>query len=122
MPLSKETRYLLEMALISYLRTQKEATSSEIYAHFKHRGFLALEGIKRVSIICRSYEKKGVLLSRKLDLSNTRPVLKKVYRVKKWRINPNFYQEHRGQTMFSMHINGLKEMRMLYKRRRSATR
>jgi hypothetical protein len=42
MPLSKETRYLLEVALTGYLKTHEEATSSEIYEHFKQRGFLVI--------------------------------------------------------------------------------
>lgn len=122
MPLSKETRYLFETALIDYLRTHGEATSSQIYEHYKQRGFLAIKGVKQVSMICRAYEKRGVLLSRKPELSNQRPEIKKLWRIKMWRINPNFYKEHHGQSIFSMHINSLKEMRMISKHRRSATR
>lgn len=123
MPLSKETRHLLEVALIGYLRTHKEAYSSEIYEHFKQRGFLAIKGVKQVSMICRAYEKKGVLLSRKPHLENNlRPKDKKVYRVKKWRINPNFYKEHHDQSMFSIHIRSHEEGKIIRKRRMSAIR
>jgi hypothetical protein len=122
MPLSKETRYLLEVALIGYLKTNREATSSEIYEHYKQRGFLAIKGVKQVSMICRAYEKKGVLLSRKPNLSNIRPEIRKLWRVRKWRINPNFYKEHKGQRMFSIQIGSCEEERIIRKRRMSAMR
>ena len=66
MPLTKETKHLLELAIIGYLRTTGEATSKEIYNHLKLRGFLAIRGVKQVSMICLAFERKGVLLSRKM--------------------------------------------------------
>jgi hypothetical protein len=111
----------MELALIGYLHTYKKATSEEIYEHLKKRGFLAVKGTKQVSMICRSYEKKGVLLSRKPDLGNLQPDVKKKWRLKIWMINPNFYKEHRGQSMFSIHVNTLEEGRMI-RRRRMKTR
>ena len=123
MPLTKETRYLLEVALINYLRTRGEATSSEIYEHLKLRGFLAIKGIKQVSMLCRSFEKKGVLLSRKPNLTNTRPELRKIYRIKKWRTNPNFYKEHH-RSMFTIRIpiRNSKEGTQIRKKRLRAIR
>jgi hypothetical protein len=107
----------MELALIGYLHTFKKATSEEIYEDLKRRGFLAIRGTKQVSMICRSYEKKGVLLSRKPDLSSIQPGVRRKWRLKIWMINPNFYKEHRGQSIFSIHTNSLEESRMIRKRR-----
>lgn len=116
MPLSKENRMLLERAIISYLRTFGEATSKEIYYELKERGFLAVKGVKQVSMICLGFERKGALLSRVVDVRDKL----RIYKRKSWRINPNFYKEHPNQSMFSFPYKDREEMKEIRKRRMKA--
>ncbi len=116
MPLTKENRLLLEIAIISYLRRTGEATSKDIYHQLKQRGFLAVRGVKQVSMICLGFERKGVLLSRVVKVRDGLRVFKK----KSWKINPSFYKEHPRESMFSFPTTptGLRKIR---KRRMKAT-
>ena len=100
MPLSKENRVLLEVAIISYLTRIGQATSKDIYAHLKWRGFLALKGTKQVSMICLAFEKRGAIFS---TITKVKDGLR-VYKKKYWRINPNFHKDHPHQTMFSSRV------------------
>ena len=123
MPLSRENRYLLEVAIITHLRIAKEATSLQLYMHLKERGILAVRGTKQVSMICSELEKKGVLLSRKPILSpNLRAEVKKVWRMDIWRLNRNFYKEHPNRSMFTFQFRAPEETSKARKRRIRATR
>ena len=116
MPLSKENRKLLEVAIISYLRRVGEATSKDIYYELKQRGFLAVRSTKQVSMICLGLERKGSLISR-IDMVRDGF---KIYKKKSWTINPNFYEEHPRQSMFSLPITARK-LEEIRKRRMKAT-
>lgn len=115
MPLSKENRKLLEVAIITYLRRTGEATSKDIYCQLKRRGFLAVRSPKQVSMICLGFERKGVLLSRVVKVREQR----RVYEKKAWRINPNFYTEHPRQSIFSLPMTA-RELEKIRKRRMKA--
>ena len=113
MPLSKENRHLLEVAIIGYLRFGVgEATSRDIYHELKSNGFLAVKGIKQVSMICSSFERKGALLSRVIKVKEKL----RTYKKKLWRVNPNFYEERPNQSMFS-YSERFSEVRSIKKRR-----
>lgn len=116
MPLTKENRHLLEVAIISYLRTSGEATSKDIYGHLKRRGFLAVRGVKQVAMICLGFERKGALLSR---IVKVRDKLR-IYKKKSWRINPNFYEKHPRESVFSSPPDTLGKLREIRKRRMRA--
>ena len=116
MPLSKENRKLFEVAMITYLRRVGEATSKDIYYELKQRGFLAVRSPKQVSMICLGFERKGVLLSRVVKVSEKL----KIYKKKSWRLNPNFYEEHPRQSMFSLPITA-RELEEIRKKRMKAT-
>ena len=110
MPLSKENRYLLEVAIMTYLKIDvKEATSKDIYHYLKWRGFLALRSTKQVSMICLSFEKKGAFFSRTVKVKEKR----RTYEKKMWKINPNFYEEHPNESMlsFSSRFSGVRSIR-----------
>ena len=115
MPLSRENRLLLEIAIISYLKMIEEASSKDIYYQLKKRGFLALKSPKQVSMICLGFERKGVLFSRTIE---EKEKLRK-YKKKSWRINPKFYEEHPRQSMFSFQLTS-KELEEIRKGRMKA--
>lgn len=106
MPLTQENRKLFEVAIITYLRRAVEATSKDIYCELKQRGFLAVRSIKQVSMICLGFERRGALLSRVVKVREQR----RVYEKKAWRINPNFYEEHPNQGMFSLPMTCMHEI------------
>lgn len=113
MPLTKENRHLLEVAIMSYLKTTGETTSKDIYEHLKSRGFLALRGTKQVAMICLGFQKKGALLSRDVKVRDRL----RIYKKKCWRVNPNFYEEHPNQSKFTFPPGTLGELRKIRKRR-----
>ena len=114
MPLSKENRHLLEVAIITYLKFEvDEATSKDIYHELKSSGFLAVKGTKQVSMICSSFKRRGALLSRVVKVKEKL----RTYKKKLWRVNPNFYEEHPNQSMFSYSERFSGEIRSIRKRR-----
>jgi len=110
MPLSRENRHLLEVAISTHLRFGvEEATSKDLYHYLKWEGFLALRSTKQVSMICLSFERKGAVLSRMVKVKEKR----RTYKKKAWRINPNFYEEHPNESMlfFSSRFSGVRSIR-----------
>ena len=112
MPLSRENRKLLEVAIISYLRRCGEGTSRDIYYQLKKRGFLAVRSPKQVSMVCLGFEKRGVLFSRTVEVRDKL----RIYKKKAWRLNPKFHEEHSRQSMFSLRITA-SELRQIIKGR-----
>ena len=123
MPLTRENRHLLEIAILSFLRSVKDATSKELYDQLKARGILAIRSVKQVSMICLEFERKGVVLSRQPNLNiKVKAEVKKACRIKIWRINPNFYKEHPRQSMFTFSFKAPLETSKIRKRRMRAIR
>lgn len=104
MPLDKKTRHYIEVAIVSYLKGKKEATSKEILYYLTKRRYRVLLGMRQVAEICTSMKRRGALLSRSRR------------KIALWRINPNFYREHPNQGMYVLYMT-LEEFREGFKRR-----
>jgi hypothetical protein len=104
MPLDETTRFFLEVAIVSYLKGKKEATSKEILYYLTKRRYRVRLGMRQVAEVCTSLKRRGALLSR----------LRR--KIALWRINPNFYREHPNQSMYLQSMT-LEEFKEAIKRR-----
>lgn len=96
MPLDKKTRQIYEIAIGTYLKRKKEATSNEILLHLIRRRFRAALDLRQVAEICSSIKRRGALLSRSRRIL----LFGSWKRTTLWRINPYFYREHPNESMY----------------------
>jgi len=90
MPLDRDTRYHLEVAIVVYLKG-REATSEGILKELEKSNYRIAPDLRQVVAICNSLRRRGTLFSR----SEKRTTF--------WSFNKKFYDEHPGESCFIEH-------------------
>jgi hypothetical protein len=91
MPLDRDTRYHLEIAIRNHI-AHKELTSERILSILLKENYRVALDLRRVVAICSAMERRGAFISRQQGETTF------------WRINPNFYKDHPDKSIFGEHV------------------